>query len=63
MLWTKESKRQMHHKKVLARWGTLYARYEPPWLAWECWRILQVSSSSSLLLSSLELSHTTIYET
>lgn len=42
VLWNKEKHRQMHHKKVLARWGTLYARYEPPWLGWECWRIFQV---------------------
>ena len=43
LLYSKQQKCEIHTKKMLATLGTLYDRYEPPFMWWECWRTVQMS--------------------
>ena len=43
LLFSKQQKCEIHQKKMLATLGTLYDRYEPPFMWWEAWRTAQMS--------------------
>jgi len=42
VLWKKQENSEIHNKRTLATLGTLYARYESPYMWWEAWRTTQM---------------------